>query len=660
METIWIGLFLSFFVKGLVDAQFVRKYRDVAFPTDYPGFLDNSLPFSFERRFDFTSRDPFFKSWWTPDLSVFAEFPLTVQPRVQVFCDDSKLTLLIDKKSFGLEWTEGEMQLGDGCYPNGELPFQYVFSYSYDQCGTLSTIQNGQKILTNSLQLQPKTLPNLWQIPPSVHVSCTRKRLKRDPSFPLKPIDNGKLFHITIMTSSWLDIAKPHTYKRGQVVDVLVGAEIGPGQQLFVQSCFVSESPEPQTRPRRAVIFNKGCATSDGSYPVVKFLGSNGADVVMFSLNTSSLFPQLYIHCSVLVSDHGVTYGSKSCNYNVLQSRWEELGGDVDVCNCCRSKCKGSSSKNRPGSKVIVSSNLLVIEDVEHSPKILPSETRNGNIPLISNPSNDEPTEDFIPFGAFFSRSDIKSPQNDIVAIHQNPHSRKTIWLPGQKQSAHQENTLDSKSEDKTAVKLLPSEDVAYTPERRPSPVQQDSSLDLKGDLSLWDLSLLTMVDGWPIPQKPDFSVITENFNRNDQLNYSGENGEQAQVDIQAPADINYLILVGNQTPSEAGDAIPTEEPQRKKWESNVLDGNDGDFNDFRPKENLAEMHKDDVFEVKPIIRSKVQFSTGMDGFKMLIYEEEVENGKRFNKDTRREKEIGLKGLYSTFLNLLRRMDKAE
>lgn len=58
--------------------------------------------------------------------------------------------------------------------------------------------------------------------------------------------------------ASWTSAAESNVYERGQVINLQVSAKTRPGQQLFIQSCFVSTSPEPQTKPRHALIMNKG------------------------------------------------------------------------------------------------------------------------------------------------------------------------------------------------------------------------------------------------------------------------------------------------------------------------------------------------------------------------------------------------------------------
>lgn len=63
---------------------------------------------------------------------------------------------------------------------------------------------------------------------------------------------------VLLPTASWLSAAESNRYSRGQVVSLQVSAKIRPNQQVFIQSCFVSVSPEPQAKPRLTVIFNRG------------------------------------------------------------------------------------------------------------------------------------------------------------------------------------------------------------------------------------------------------------------------------------------------------------------------------------------------------------------------------------------------------------------
>ncbi|TNN83121.1 hypothetical protein EYF80_006728 [Liparis tanakae] len=118
-----------------------------------------------EDNFDFTPPDTVFSSWrsWSPDLHKLPYLPpIPIVPRVDVFCDESKLTVLVDKSANGLSLTGEEMQLGDGCYSNKELPNQFVFTYSLDECGTTPVRQNGLVMFTNSLHLNLRMPPTTW------------------------------------------------------------------------------------------------------------------------------------------------------------------------------------------------------------------------------------------------------------------------------------------------------------------------------------------------------------------------------------------------------------------------------------------------------------------------------------------------------------------
>lgn len=182
------------------------KEQDDAFPREFPGFFDYISPFPFKRNFDFTPYDTIFSSWRTriPDFHMLSEFPPIMHvPNVEVFCDVSELTLRVDKRLNGVILSAEEIQLGDGCYSNRVLPHQFVFVYRLDECGTahvvswpksylfplhvflttflrldfLLQVQNGLETFTNTIYLNlKKPLPNWWQTPSPVHISCTPKR----------------------------------------------------------------------------------------------------------------------------------------------------------------------------------------------------------------------------------------------------------------------------------------------------------------------------------------------------------------------------------------------------------------------------------------------------------------------------------------------------
>ncbi|KAL3048975.1 hypothetical protein OYC64_008452 [Pagothenia borchgrevinki] len=645
-----IEIFVRVFLAHVIAAQPVIRKQDATFFQDVEQLFDNIRPFPFENNFDFIPYDTIFSSWRTlqPDFHKLAELPHTMMvPRVEVFCDESKLTLLVDKRFNGVVLTGEELQLGGGCYSNSELPNQFVFTYSLDECGTTPVMQNGLVMFSNSLHLNlKKPLQTGWQTPSAVHISCMPKRSYPN-FFDSTPFpETGKTFNIKAMNPTWTGNAENNIYKRGQVVNLQVSAKISSEQkQLFIQSCFVSAFPEPQTRPRHAVIMNKGCtAPLDSPHAVIEFVASGRADVVNLVLNTSYLISKLYIHCSVLKSDHGVHTGSKSCNYNMMRSRWEDLRGNAEVCECCIVKCRGLSVKHlSEDAKAIVSTGPLVVVDkrVEMSLQpSLPEMQETTSAPHASSMQSDD--------AAIVSSTSLSRPPQGVVIVSQDPVARLTLWLPGQVQDPeHGESKV---SEDKLTVKLQARDTTSrYIPEQRPFTLYQEPPLnaptnkirdhganELK-DGHMFDLNLLTLVDGWPIPPQMEKAAFAD----------------EAQI----------KKLFGRPGMFEAPQEVDI--PLMTEMTLNVL--NQHDFHQMR--DELAEeavMPRDEATD--SIIRSKVQFSKGMDGSQTLSYEEEVmreQEGKgvtsRFGMDgNKRKLETKRRGLRSAFLDLIRSMDKAE
>lgn len=148
MGRVWCAL--CTLLASFTAVQSAVTHRDAGLALDFVGFYKNLEPFSFERNLDFTPCGAVFSSRqsWTPDLHGLAGFsPFPNVPGVQVYCDAAALTVLVDKRIGGLKLTGEEMHLGSGCFSNGELANQYVFSYGFDECGTTTAVSIQSSVL---------------------------------------------------------------------------------------------------------------------------------------------------------------------------------------------------------------------------------------------------------------------------------------------------------------------------------------------------------------------------------------------------------------------------------------------------------------------------------------------------------------------------------
>lgn len=133
-------VFLCVFA-GCFVAACAALNQDGAFPLHHPGFFENL--FLFDRNFDFPQYDTIFSSSQTqrPDFHVLGQLPsISGVPIVEVFCDESMLSVLVGKRAGRVVLTADQLQLGDNCYSNQDLPNQHAFVYSVNECGTTRVV----------------------------------------------------------------------------------------------------------------------------------------------------------------------------------------------------------------------------------------------------------------------------------------------------------------------------------------------------------------------------------------------------------------------------------------------------------------------------------------------------------------------------------------
>lgn len=133
-------VFLCVLAGCLVVAHAVIN-QDGAFPLHHPGFFENL--FLFDRNFDFPQYDTIFSSSQTrsPDFHMLGQLPsISGVPTVEVFCDETMLSVLVGKRAGRLALAADQLQLGDSCFSNQDLPNQHAFIYSVDECGTARVV----------------------------------------------------------------------------------------------------------------------------------------------------------------------------------------------------------------------------------------------------------------------------------------------------------------------------------------------------------------------------------------------------------------------------------------------------------------------------------------------------------------------------------------
>ncbi|KAK7153004.1 hypothetical protein R3I93_011045 [Phoxinus phoxinus] len=467
------------------------------------------------------------------------------------------------------------------------------------------------------------------------------------------------------MNSSWSDPADTNVFHKGEQVYLQVSASPAPGQQLYVQSCHASSSPNPAEKPEVALIINKGCVASKES--LVKFV-LRRSDVVNLVVRTSSLkSSEMYLHCRVYLSDVGLTSGTKFCNYNKLKSRWVDLGGQTSVCDCCGKRCRSLEHVELPDSldlSAVVSSGPLIIKEKPSTPQAT-------SLPLSDySATKSSPTANktLIMAGASFSGSSMQNIGNvspwpvqpsfggGLVIISQGQGGDLSMWLPdimelelppvvqvgiGYPENHAVDVTLQS---DEPFRKLKPDESTVemsqtVAVDEGKAKVEavdlHDVAEDRLGTWHLKDVAHLHKIQGKPVVTEVRHLVQP-------QLNLESE--------LDFPSNDKSLV---SPTPDKLSESAEDK--------GEVV---------FRQAEMVFKSSKGAKL-LEPVLYSKLSLKQAADGSSSLNYEEQKRpsmrkwdktpqlerDGEKRQKDEQVENSSEIKGLVSSLLDQLRSMD---
>nr|AAU85847.1 zona pellucida C related protein [Danio rerio] len=298
----------------------------------------------------------------------------------------------------------------------------------------------------------PGIIQDIWHVPDFIAVpkdgNLPNAVSGFAPAFPM-PYDLQALlerrnsFSLKIMKPFWTEPADTKVFQKGELLHLQVSASPAPGQQLYIQSCHASSSPNHADKPEVSLIINKGCVASKES--LVKFV-TQKSDTVNFVVHTSSLkSSESYIHCKVYLTDLGLTSATKFCNYNKRKSSWVDLGGQTTVCDCCGKRCRSAIERAvLPVSldlTAVVSSGQLIIKDEQSAPQTTPLSLSNS-ISTSSPATEALPDKRWIMAGASFSGSSAQNHMDEVthwpiqpigggvVIISQGQGADLSMWLP--------------------------------------------------------------------------------------------------------------------------------------------------------------------------------------------------------------------------------------
>ncbi|XP_016124517.1 uncharacterized protein [Sinocyclocheilus grahami] len=529
----------------------------------------------------------------------------------------------------------------------------------------LPVTSNGDYFNGHFAAYSPEIIHDVWRVPALAKHFLNEIPQPHNfdgfvPVFPMQYDIQALLesFSLRILNSSWSGPADTSVFHKGEQLYLQVSASPAPGQQLYVQSCHASSSPNLADKPEVALIINKGCVASKES--LVKFVLQQRDRVNLVVRTSTFKSSESYIHCRVYLTDLGLTSTTKFCNYNKLKSRWVDLGGQTSVCDCCGRRCRSlTEHAELPVSldlTAVVSTGPLIIEDQQSARPLALSDYSTKSSPT----ARDDSDKRWIVAGDSFSESSMQNVGNvspwpvqhgfggGVVVISQGLGGDLAMWLPDilelalnpvvQMGIGYPEDPVDITFQNGEPFrKLKPDESSEKSPvamDEGQAYVEAVNSHDVKDGLAMWQLDVDHL---YKIQEKP---VVT-----------AADHLEPPQLNLESEFDF---------PPNDQPLISPTPDKLSESAE-------DGEVV-FRQAEMVFKSAKGAKLS-EPVLYSKLSLNQAVNGSSFLNYEEQKRpimnkqdhkglerNGEKSQKDELMESTSKIKGLVSSLLDQLRRL----
>ncbi|XP_019735495.1 uncharacterized protein LOC109521856 [Hippocampus comes] len=272
---------------------------------------------------------------------------------VEVWCGPSEIVVRVDRLQLRA-WPHAALYSLGSCQPTTVSSHFLFFHYALPDCASASqVVAGGQLVYSFALYYTPPPQGYIIRVLPfklSIHCFYNRFHYSYQVGYTpqvqhttfMKSLRTKLSFSLTVCNAQWEPLSPGHSFVLGEPVKFVAqtGSPLA-GERLFVDSCYVTNSKDPNGMTKVDIITNYGCMTDSQREGSSSHFWSRSRNMLKFSIDAflfSDVSQVLYLHCSMSV---GVTtsHTSKSCNYNQTTGRWEELEVPMSLCSCCDSVC---------------------------------------------------------------------------------------------------------------------------------------------------------------------------------------------------------------------------------------------------------------------------------------------------------------------------------
>ncbi|KAA0702805.1 hypothetical protein E1301_Tti016581 [Triplophysa tibetana] len=274
---------------------------------------------------------------------------------VEVWCGHSKVSVRVNKMVLGFRSSPSYFYLGT-CSASRYKKDLIYFHYDLNECGSSLTMMNGQIIYSNTLQYLPESQGTVIRaVPLALNIQCLYNRFHYSYKMGFLPMIRERMFHkslerrakmtISVCNERWENLGENESFMLGEPMYFEVSAaHVSKSVKIFVDSCYAASSKDPNSTPEHNIIHNYGCMEDSRRHGSLSRFLERQSNFIRFSVD-AFLLPQVtgkyfYLHCKVSVHSTTASPSAKSCTYDSIKKRWEELYADASVCACCDDKCE--------------------------------------------------------------------------------------------------------------------------------------------------------------------------------------------------------------------------------------------------------------------------------------------------------------------------------
>ncbi|XP_036413786.1 zona pellucida glycoprotein 3d tandem duplicate 1 [Colossoma macropomum] len=343
--------------------------------------------------------------------------PVDNKHGVEVWCGYRKVSVRINTARIGVKGADSDFYLGT-CPVSRSVGHYLYFYYDLNDCGSSLKVRRsrycclnndsgrelqsvsvlsecvspqtvgGHVVYSNSVEFRPAGPEDeeeevIRVMPLTLPIQCLYNRfhysykvgyVPHAPWMFRRTLSAKRRFTMSVCNEKWEILTVNEGVVLGEPLYFEAAADVlAEDETIFISSCHMTASKDPNSTPRHDLISNSGCLVDSRRTGSRSRFVLRQSNVLRFSSDTF-LFPHitsrlLYLHCTIFLGRDAVSPTAKSCTYNKAIRRWEELHSDDSVCACCDSVCEAVDFGSLAGvEQAVVTSQPWSFNTRDHLP----------------------------------------------------------------------------------------------------------------------------------------------------------------------------------------------------------------------------------------------------------------------------------------------------